>query len=88
MLWTTAFMIDWINRMAKKHGGIVANREGGLNMDWGQAICYGRYGPNWSEIMNKDQIVDPDSEAVELAKQWEDGELPEWMYFPAQQEAT
>ncbi|KKN53605.1 hypothetical protein LCGC14_0601010 [marine sediment metagenome] len=86
ILWTTDFVIRWIGRMAKKHGGIVHTQGEGPAMDWGQALSYGRYGPDWIKIMERDKIKDPDMEAVKIAKKWESGELPEWMYFPSAQQ--
>ncbi len=78
----TEFVVEWTHRMAIKHDGTVLHRDGGRGMDWGQALCYGRYGPNWSAVLAEEGIEDPDDEAVEIAKRWEAGELPAWMRFP------
>lgn len=47
MHYTWDELIDIINALARKHGG-TAYRDDGRSMDWGQAICYGFYGPDWS----------------------------------------
>ena len=75
----TRFVVEWIDRMGKKHGTTVRHVDGALLMDWGQALCYGRYGPNWDAIMKEKQITDPDSEAIRIAEDWEKGDLPDWM---------
>ena len=72
------WIIDWIHRMCEKYGGIVYDNDG-PTLDWGQAICRGRYGLEWSGILSEKQIDRPDIEAILLAREWEKGLLPDWM---------
>ena len=76
---TTRIVIDWIDRMATRYGGIVYDLELGRSWDWGQALCRQVYGPDW--MHNSEYLAngdDPSYEAVEAAREWEAGSWPEW----------
>ena len=72
------WVVDWVHRMAGKHGGIVHDIDG-PSLDWGQALCRGRYGLGWNAILSSEQIESPDLDAIVLAAGWERGSLPDWM---------
>lgn len=73
----TQFIIDWTGRMSKKYGGTISID--GTPYDWGQAICYGRYGKDWNKILLEQNIEDPDEKVVEIAKEWENNDIPNYI---------
>ena len=68
----TLFIAEWIGRMNRIYGGTVNHQH-----DWGQALCIEMYGRD-----NKDWTDDPGTKDVEVAKRWEIGEFPAWIYSP------
>lgn len=83
---TWQWLIDWIGRMATKHGGIVF--DGTKKLDWGQAMCRAAYGSNWmsDDDFRKFDETPMDKPApdyvIEICKRWEAGEWPEWAQNP------
>lgn len=79
---TWQYLIDWCGIMAHAHGGVVW--EGGIQWDWGQAMCRAAYGSNWMRNpgfleMDETPASEPAPAAVvKLCQQWEAGEWPEW----------
>ena len=71
------WIIEWTNRMCLKYDGICYEKNG-LKWDWGQAITRAVYGPNWNNIMDDEPSVDILKKAVQIAKDWEVGNPPEW----------
>jgi len=69
------WIINWIFRMSKKHGGIVFDKNGKI-WDWGQALCRECYGENW---INERLPESPTIESVKRAQQWEAGDIPSWV---------
>lgn len=72
------WVLDWISRMAQKHGGTV-HEKGGKNWDWGQALCRECYGSDWNKVIDEQNITTPSWEDIARAKKWEDGETPPWV---------
>ncbi|MGA2159879.1 MAG: hypothetical protein ABSG90_11760 [Dehalococcoidia bacterium] len=70
----TNWVIDWIMRMGRKHGGTVHGKDG-KSYDWGQALARECYGPEWIKLVPDD----PTSSDVDRAKAWEEGKWPEWV---------
>jgi len=68
------WVLDWTERMAKKYGGTVYEKNG-KTWDWGQALCRECYGVDW---MNKVPET-PTWEDVARAKKWEEDEIPSWV---------
>lgn len=70
------FVLAWINRMTKRYGPIVRDKEG-PNLDWGQALCRQVYGLDWNRLIG--DIDGPTLDDVHAAQEWEAGEIPEWV---------
>lgn len=84
MIWTTAFIIDWIGRMSNKYGGIVVDlTDNNKQLDWGQALCRECYGKDWPKLVGDDPIP----EDVKRAKEWEAGWFSDWMQPPEARES-
>ena len=73
----TDFIIDWLGRMARKYPMRQGVGSVNYNYDWGQALCVEQYGKD-----NADWPDDPSPEDVEVAKKWEAGEFPSWIWSP------
>ena len=80
---TWQYLIDWTGVMARKHGGIVRDKNGKL-WDWGQALCREMHGEDWTNdpdfiafsAIPEEQPV-PD-EVLKRARAWKAGEWPDW----------
>lgn len=72
---TTEFVIEWIERMQKKHGSVVYEKNRYQWWDWGQALCREQYGENWNDVVPSDPTWDD----VRRAKEWENGDIPKWV---------
>lgn len=68
------FVIDWMNRMTARYGGIVKTIDV-ERLDWGQALARGVYGDDWND---SDLSFVPD-EAIKVATAWEVNGLPDWI---------
>jgi len=79
------FITDWSNDMTGIYGFCVFDKEG-QSMPWMQALCRGLYGENWGEYMAENGITMPDESAVEMAKEWAAGNLPEWLVIDVNSE--
>ena len=71
----TQYVIDWMGRMTRKHGGVVYEKERGMWWDWGQALCREQYGEDWNDIVPPDPTIDD----VGRASDWEKGDFPDWV---------
>ena len=74
------FVLEWVNRMSERFGSTIQDMSGN-EYDWGQALCRECYGDHWDDFMKKHNVTMPGAEAVEIAKRWEDGEIPEWALY-------
>jgi len=71
------WVLDWTSRMAQRHGGTVYEKDG-RKWDWGQALVRECYGSDWNEKYS--EIPDsPTWEDIARARQWEKGDIPEWV---------
>jgi len=68
------WVLDWTERMAKKHDGIVYEK-GFKTWDWGQALCRECYGPDWMTVVPET----PTWRDIARAQRWENGEIPDWV---------
>lgn len=68
-------IINWIGRMAHKHGGTVYEKDVYLPLDWGQAIARECYGPDWNDIVPES----PTRDDLHGAILWENGDVPNWV---------
>lgn len=74
----TFYILNWIQRMSYKFGGIVYTKNG-KKLDWGQALCRERWGKNWNKILTEKNIIHPDNKDIKIAKEWEkSGIFPLW----------
>ena len=70
------WVLGWIERMGEKYGGTVYDKNG-KRWDWGQALCRECYGEGWND--NPELPDTPTQDDIEKAKQWENGNMPEWV---------
>lgn len=68
------WVLDWIERMARKHGGTVYEKNG-ESWDWGQALCRECYGEDWMEKVP----ATPTWDDIAQGRRWENGEIPDWV---------
>ena len=76
----TEFVLRWITKMSRKHGGLVIAKNG-TRLDWGQALCYDVYGPDWNSIVGNNNDDEVALAMVDAAKQW-DKKRPNWVSIP------
>lgn len=74
------FILAWMNRMNAQYGPFVHDKEGN-RMEWGEAISRASYGEKWLDYVEKYNIIAPDKKAVERAKAWEEGDIPDWVVY-------
>jgi len=81
---TWAYLIEWVSRMSRAHGGTVHDING-KSWDWGQALCRDLYGEDWMKEAEFNAIceIDPHDPApdyvVDRAREWEHGDMPAWV---------
>jgi len=68
------WMLEWIKRMTEKYGATVYAKDGSA-LDWGQALHRECYGKDWQHRTPST----PTWRAIECAKAWESGKLPDWL---------
>ena len=80
----TMWVIEWIERMSGRHGGIVYGTDS-RTYDWGQALAREQYGQNWTVPGVMPDV--PTGADVQRARRWELGGWPAWAWQPGE-EAT
>jgi len=68
------WILDWIGRMAAKHGGTVYEKDDGC-WDLGQALCRECYGKDWMSVVPET----PSWDDIHRAQEWEQGKIPDWV---------
>ena len=67
--------IAWIERMTKKLGATVYEKDRGMWWDWGQALCRECYGKEWNDL----HLETPTWDNIQRALEWEKGKVPGWV---------
>ena len=75
-----SFVLDWANRMTEQFGSEIQDLSGN-KYSWFEALCRESYGEDWQAFMQKHNITMPGKEVVEIAKRWEEGDIPEWALY-------
>jgi hypothetical protein len=78
-------IMEWANRMTKKHG-VCLYDDNTVVYNWMTALCRELYGEDWQEYMMDHGITCPDINAVAMAEKWENGEIPDWIHIPNEEE--
>ena len=61
--------------MTHNYGSTVYEKDRHQWWDWGQAIAREQYGVDWNDIVPPE----PTLEDIQRAKEWEQGDFPEWV---------
>lgn len=74
----TKLIMEWIDTMTDRYGGVVYDREG-RQYTWGQALLRECLGPDWAKLSSKDPCDVPSDHHAFRAMKWQAGAWPEWV---------
>jgi len=71
-------ILGWAKRMSENFGETIIDRNDN-QFDWGQALCRERFGPDWQQYMQNNNISKPTNADLDRALEWENGITPDWI---------